>query len=65
MGRRRNHTPEVIPLRVSPAARGALNRFEDAVREHAWMGAQPPEDHPEIQQRFDRARLKLLEYLQY
>ncbi len=65
MGRPKQPTPEAIPLKVSVAARGALNRFDDVVREHEMMGSQPPEEHEAIQRRYDRARLKLLEYLQY
>jgi hypothetical protein len=65
MGRPKRPTPEAIPLKVSVAARGALNRFDDAVRLHEMMGAYPPEEHDAIQRSYDRARLKLLEYLQY
>lgn len=65
MGRQRKPLGEIPPIRVSPQAKGALNRFEAAVREHAWIGSQHPDDHAAIENRLARTKAKLLEFLQY
>jgi hypothetical protein len=43
--------------------RRTVEAFERAVREHAWLGAQPPEAHREIEQHYHRKKAKLLELL--
>lgn len=65
MGRQRKPIPEPVKIKVSPQAMGALKRFEAAVREHAWIGSQHPDDHQHIENKLARTRSKLLEYLQY
>ena len=34
----------------------AIARFDEAIRTHCFMGAQPPEDHAKIQNQYDVAR---------
>jgi hypothetical protein len=50
-----NDSPEV-KLRC---ARAAMRKFEAAVRDHAFKGAAPVEDRPELDARLRLARLEL------
>lgn len=40
--------------------RRALKRYEKAVRAHEFLGSQPPEDRPSIEEEFQAARLALI-----
>lgn len=43
--------------------RRTVEAFEKAVREHAWMGAQHPEDQLEIERHYHRKKANLLALL--
>lgn len=49
--------------KASIYARGLVNRLEKAVRAHEMMGAQPPEDHNNIEAELNEARKNLFDYL--
>lgn len=40
-------------------AQACLREFEDAVRAHAFMGAQDPDDWKGIEERYEQAKAKL------
>ncbi len=44
-------------------ARKLVKRFEQAVREEAFAGAQPPEDRPYLELELREAKNALLDYL--
>lgn len=37
----------------------AISRFEKAVREHAWLGSQPPQTWPQIEDEYLKAKTGL------
>lgn len=44
---------------LKPSTTAAINRFRKAVEEHAFLGAQPPEDHAEIKRNMVMAEAQL------
>lgn len=40
-----------------------IRAFEAAVREHDSMGAQHPDDHASIQERYDKAKERLTQFM--
>lgn len=44
---------------LKPSTTAAINRFRKAVEEHAFLGAQPPEDHAEIKRNMIMAEAQL------
>lgn len=44
-------------------ARHTVEKFEEAVRDHSWIGAQPPEDHAQIERTYHRRKAALLRLL--
>lgn len=40
-----------------------IEAFEKAVREHAWIGAQIPEAHLDIERQYHRTKAKMYELL--
>lgn len=50
---------------MSNGYKQALQRFEDAVREHAFIGAAHPEDRPAIEREYEEAKRALVTKLQY
>lgn len=40
--------------------RNAVEKFEEVVREHAWLGAKHPEDQLEIERDYHRRKARLL-----
>lgn len=49
-------------MKARPAEQ-ALERFEAAVRDHAFRGAQHPEDHAAIDDEYALAKAELREHL--
>lgn len=50
---------------MSMAYKKALQRFEDAVRAHEFLGGQPPEDRPAIEREYEEARVAIVRKLAY
>lgn len=50
---------------MSSGYKKALERFEAAVREHAFIGAQHPDDHLHIQTEYEEAKAALVTKLSY
>lgn len=44
---------------MTPSARRALNRFEKAVRDHAFIGAAHPNDQRYIEREYENAKKAL------
>jgi len=40
-----------------------IRRFENAVRQHELMGAMHPDDHEEIQRKYDLAKANLKQFM--
>lgn len=47
-------------VRISPAHRNAVSRFEKAAIAKSWIGSQPPEDHAAIEAEYEKAKTLLL-----
>ena len=51
---------EAAEMQLSRRASKALERFEEAVRQHAFKGAGHPEDIPDIQREYKQAKAQLV-----
>ena len=52
-------------VRVSNGYKAALQRFEDAVREHAFRGTKAPGEVPHVDREYAEAKAALVRKLQY
>ena len=43
--------------------KAALERFEEAVREHAFIGAKDPTEHQYVEKEYHEAKANLIEFL--
>ena len=50
---------------MSAGYKAALERFEEAVREHAFIGAKHPAEHALVEREYEEAKRALISKLQY
>lgn len=44
---------------IPPAIKAKITCFKKAVKDYAWVGSQPPEDHQDIEENYYRSRYVL------